>query len=99
MNRIPIRFLAAALAAGSLAGCIVLPPPPMPYRPPPPGWRGEPPPMSYGPAGGPHRPPSPEWREGCRGSEDQRGAPGPVPGSDCARTAPGEPEAPPQGAR
>ncbi|MBN8756560.1 MULTISPECIES: hypothetical protein [Variovorax] len=34
MNR--LRLLAGALAGASLAGCIVLPPPPMPYRPPPP---------------------------------------------------------------
>jgi hypothetical protein len=89
----PIQFLAAALAACSLAGCIVLPPP-MPYRPPPPGFRGEAPPMPYGPAGGARRPPPPEWREGC---DAQPGAPGL--GNDCVRAAPGEPEAAPQGAR
>ena len=45
MNR--IRLLAGVLAASGLTGCIMLPPPPMPYRPPPPGFRGEgPPPMS-----------------------------------------------------
>ena len=40
MNR--IRLLAGALAAASLAGCIVLPPPPMPFggarMSPAPGW-------------------------------------------------------------
>ncbi len=46
MNR--PRLLVGALAGASLAGCIVLPPPPMPYhrpppqfgpRMPPPGWQ------------------------------------------------------------
>lgn len=86
MNR--IRLLAGALAATSLAGCIVLPPPPMPYRPLPPGFRGDAPPMPFS---GARRPPAPGW-EDCDG---QRSGPG----NDCTRGAPGDPGAPVPGAR
>jgi len=74
MNR--IRLLAGVLAACGLTGCIMLPPPPMPYRPLPPGFRGEgPPPMFYGA----RRPPPPGW-DACDGVRD-----------GCARGMPGEP--------
>jgi len=60
MNR--FRLLAGVLAASGLTGCIMLPPPPMPYRPPPPGLRSEGPlPMRFEDA---QRPPPPE-RSAC----------------------------------
>lgn len=60
MNR--FRLLASVLAASGLTGCIMLPPPPMPYRPPPPGFRGEGPwPMRFDNA---QRPP-PQERSAC----------------------------------
>jgi hypothetical protein len=78
MNR--IALLAGVLAATGLTGCIMLPPPPMPYRPPPPGFRGEgPPPMFYGA----RRPPPPGWAA-C---DAYRGVQG-----GCARGMPGEPD-------
>ena len=86
MNR--IRLLAGALVTVSLAGCIVLPPPPMPYRPLPPGFRGDVPPTPFG---GTRRLPAPGW-EDCDG---QRGGLG----NGCARGAPGDPDAPVPGAR
>jgi len=56
---IRIHHLAGVLAAASLSGCIMLPPP-MPSYGPPPGFRGErppPPPMSFDP----RRPPMAPW--------------------------------------
>ncbi|RUR70854.1 hypothetical protein EJP67_27735 [Variovorax guangxiensis] len=87
MNR--VRLLAGVLAASGLAGCIMLPPPPMPYRPPPHGFRGEgpPPPMLFGDA----RRPPPGWGacEAGRAPAQER----------CARDLPGEPAPQPPGAR
>jgi len=54
-----IRHLAAVLAATSLTGCIVLPPP-MSYGPPP-GFRGEGPPGPFFGAGRPPPPSMPAW--------------------------------------
>lgn len=86
MNR--VRLLASVLAASGLTGCIMLPLPPMPYRPPPTGFRGEgpQPPIFFG-----GRPPPPGWSacEADRAPAQQR----------CALELPSEPAPQPPGAR
>jgi hypothetical protein len=98
-----IRYLAGglALATASLAGCIMLPPP-MPYGPPPPGFRGEGPPRSSFDA---HRPPPPmaAW-DMCDGQPEGARPALPGPRADaftgtCERAPSGELQFRPSGPR